>query len=157
MLPALPTPLSPSPLGQRLWRQVRVLELCLALISALLLGGCSSAGQPPRSTVLKALALQIELTQGSIAQALALETPGLPEVSRVRIEEQQGLAIGEGRGLRLAGRFDWRLAGDPIRIDSPFELFLQRGERGQSWRLARPIGPQQQNQPQEWQIDPLPI
>jgi len=91
--------------------------------------------------LLDALALQIQLTQGSIARALELETPGLPQVSRVRVEDQQAMPIGDARGLRLAGRFDWRLADDPIRVDSPFELYLARGERGQSWRLARPGAP----------------
>jgi hypothetical protein len=105
----------------------------------------------------QALALQIELTQGSIARALALDAPGLPEVSRVRIATQQAVTIGDGRGLRLAGQFDWRLAGDPIRVDSPFEIYLQRGERGQSWRLARPISTDNDGQPQEWLIDPLPL
>jgi len=129
----------------------------LVLLLPLSLAGCSGMPQPPRTTLLSALALQIQLTQGSIAQALSLDPPGMPEVSRVRIEAQQSLPIGDGRGLRLAGRFDWRLAQDPIRVDSPFEIYLQRGERGQSWRLARPLGPVAAGQPQEWLIDPLPI
>ena len=114
--------------------------LLVALLLPLGLVGCAGPGQPPRSVLLDALALQIQLTQGSIAQALELEPPGLPQVSRVRVEEQQAVSIGDARGLRLAGRFDWRLAADPIRVDSPFELFLARGERGQTWRLARPLG-----------------
>jgi len=146
-----------QPRWQPVWRALRQLLLCAVLLVPLLLGGCSGMAQPPRTTVLQALALQIELTQGSIAQALALEAPGAPEVSRVRIQAQQSLTIGDGRGLRLAGQFDWRLAGDPIRVDSPFEIYLQRGERGQSWRLARPIGPGEDGAPQQWLIDPLPI
>jgi hypothetical protein len=74
----------------------------------------------------------------------------------VRVAEQQAVPIGEGRGLRLAGQFDWRLSGDPIRVDSPFELYLQRGERGQSWRLARPVG-SADGTSQDWLIDPLPL
>jgi len=111
------------------------------LLLPLALVACGGPGQPPRAVLLDALALQIQLTQGSIARALELETPGLPQVSRVRVEEQQAMPIGDARGLRLAGRFDWRLADDPIRVDSPFELYLARGERGQSWRLARPDSP----------------
>jgi len=111
------------------------------LLLPLALVACGGPGQPPRAVLLDALALQIQLTQGSIARALELETPGLPQVSRVRVEEQQAMPIGDARGLRLAGRFDWRLADDPIRVDSPFELYLARGERGQSWRLARPGSP----------------
>ena len=126
----------PTRLPSRRWL-TRLLAPLLVL--PLLLGGCGGVGQPPRAVLLEALSLQIQLTQGAIAQALRLESGGLPEVSRVRVEEQEPLRIGEARGLRLAGHFDWRLAGDPIRVDSPFELYLQRGERGQSWRLARPI------------------
>jgi hypothetical protein len=137
------------------WRP-RVLGVLLSLVLLLPLVGCGGVGQPPRSTLLAALSLQIELTQGSIAQALRLEPGGTPEVSRVRVAEQQAFPIGEGRGLRLAGQFDWRLSGDPIRVDSPFELYLQRGERGQSWRLARPIKDGANGQIQ-WLIDPLPL
>lgn len=143
----LPSPSPPSrtnlPLLQGLWRGA-LNKLAIGLLLLLLplgLVACGGPGQPPRAVLLDALTLQIQLTQASIAQALELETPGSPQVSRVRVEEQQTLAIGESRGLRLAGHFDWRLADDPIRVDSPFELYLARGERGQTWRLARPGSP----------------
>lgn len=137
MLPALPTPHS-LPAG---WRRAAArLLLSLVLLLPLSLAGCGGPGQPPHAVLLDALALQIQLTQGAIARALELDAPGLPQVSRVRVEEQTALPIGTARGLRLAGHFDWRLAGDPIRVDSPFELYLQRGDRNQSWRLARPSG-----------------
>ena len=149
MLPLLPSPpdRSRSPL-------TLVLAPLLALL--LLLGGCTRGGQPPRSVLLDALSLQIQLTQGAIARALDLEAGGLPEVSRVRVEQQEAIAIGEGRGLHLAGRFDWRLPGDPIRVDSPLELYLQRGARGESWRLARPSG-SSDGSSQDWITDPLPL
>ena len=143
----LPSPSTPSrtvvslPQGLCPWALNRLAVGLLLLLLPVVLVGCGGPGQPPRSVVLDALTLQIQLTQASIAQALELEAPGSPQVSRVRVEEQQSLAIGEARGLRLAGRFDWRLADDPIRVDSPFELYLARGERGQSWRLARPGSP----------------
>ena len=144
MLPSLSPPSRTHvPFPQALWRGAlrRLAAGLLLLMLPFVLVGCGGPGQPPRSVVLDALTLQIQLTQASIAQALELEAPGSPQVSRVRVEEQQALAIGEARGLRLAGRFDWRLADDPIRVDSPFELYLARGERGQSWRLARPGSP----------------
>lgn len=129
--------------------------LPLLLVVSVALSGCQGPGQPPRAVLLQALSLQIELTQGAIARALDLEAQGLPEVNRVRVEEQQAIPIGDQRGLRLAGRFDWRLPGDPFRVDSPFELFLVRGEKGQTWRLARPVGG---GDPlQDWVTDPLPL
>jgi hypothetical protein len=149
MLPVLPTP-------RPLRRVLAALLLAVTLLLPLGLSGCGGPGQPPRSVLLDALSLQIHLTQGAIARALELEAGGLPEVSRVRVEEQQAVRIGEAPGLRLAGRFDWRLANDPIRVDSPFELYLQRGERGESWRLARPSGTTD-GSVQEWILDPLPL
>lgn len=137
------------------WRRGVALLLPLLLVIGLSIAGCQSPGQPPRSVLLQALALQIELTQGAIAQALDLEAEGMPEVNRVRVEEQQSLRIGDGNGLRLTGRFDWRLPGDAFRVDSPFELYLLRGEKGQTWRLARPVGGR--DAVQDWLTDPLPL
>lgn len=159
-MPALLRRAQPEPSGtllpgwsRRLWGWL----LPLLLLLSTTLAGCGGVGQPPRSVLLQALELQIQLTQGAIARALALEAGGTPEVSRVRVAEQGTVRIGEAKGLRLVGQFDWRLAGDPIRVDSPFELFLQPGERGQSWRLARPTGPVGADGVQSWITDPLPL
>jgi hypothetical protein len=148
MLPVLPTPAHRG--GPRRW-----LVLLLTPLLCLGLAGCFGAAMPPRRVVLEALNLQISLTQSAIAQALDLESQALPELSRVRVEQQQKLRIGELAGVRLSGRFDWRLAGDSFQVDTPFELYLQRGERRQSWRLARPIG--MQDGEQQWLSDPLPL
>jgi hypothetical protein len=157
MLPAPRPSAQPSPFTS-LWMALgrRLLALVLPLLLVLSLSACGNGGQPPRSVLLQALALQIQLTQGAIAQALELEAGGLPEVSRVRVAEQQAMRIGEAPGWRLAGAFDWRLPGDRIRVDSPFELYLQRGARGESWRLARPSG-SPDGSTQAWITDPLPI
>ena len=147
------------PVRQPLRRLLRPLaSALLALLLLLPLSACGGSSQPPRGVLLSALALQIQITQGAIAQALELEpsAEAAPQVSRVRVAEQQPVSIGEARGLRLAGQFDWRLSGDPIRVDSPFELYLQRGERGQSWRLARPSG-SPDGSTQAWLTYPLPL
>jgi hypothetical protein len=153
MLPALPSPRPWQP-----WRALkRLAVLALLLLMPLGLAGCGRGGAPPQATVQSALALQIELTQGAIAAALDLPPAGTPRVSHVRIERRSGVRIGAGQGLRLEGHFDWQLANDPVKVDSPFEIYLQRGERGQSWRLARPGGGDAEGQAQQWLIDPLPI
>jgi hypothetical protein len=128
----------------------------LVLLISLGLGGCSGRGQPAASVVQSALALQIQLTQAAIAEALQLKTPGAPEVSHVRVVSTDSVRIGDGRGVHLNGDFDWRLAGDPVRVNSPFDIYLQRGERGQSWRLARPQG-SEPGTSQVWITDPLPV
>jgi hypothetical protein len=165
MLPPLPTPaLAPRRLPVALplaplRRALAALSLFLVLLLPLGLSGCGG-GQPSQRLLLDALALQIQLTQEQVADALGLESGGLPEVSRVRVEQQQALRIGEARGLRLTGRFDWRLRGDPIRVDSPFTLYLQRGDRGESWRLAQPTATSAASADsiaQEWFTYPLPL
>lgn len=155
MLPPLPTPAA-APGWAPLRRTCAALALMAALLLPLGLAGCGGTGQPSQRVLLDALALQIRLTQEQVAAALGLPSGGIPEVSRVRVEEQESLRIGEARGLRLAGRFDWRLSGDPIRVDSPFTLYLQRGERGESWRLAQPSVTGKASEP-DWFTTPLPL
>jgi len=152
MLPAPPVPatIRQGPIPARLGGP----RLVVLLVLLVVLAGCQAIGQPPRQVLLDALELQIALTQQSIAQALDLPPPGPPQVSRVRVKRQEAVAIGEAKGLHLTGQFDWRLADAPYRVDSGFELFLQRGEKGQSWRLARP---RQEGESVGWVTDPLPV
>ena len=135
MLPQLSSPVSGlKRVFRRLLHAVCVLSIVVSLTAC---GG----SQPPRALLNEALSLQIQLTQSAIASSLDLSPmPIAPSVSRVRVEDQESLALGDEQGLRISGRFDWQLPGDRVQVDSPFELFLQRGSRGQSWRLARPKG-----------------
>ena len=152
MLPQLLPPVaSHFHLGSRLLRGLAH-GLCLLL----LLSSLTSCGgsQPPRALLNEALSLQIQLTQTAISKSLNLPPMSVvPNVSRVRVEEQEDLKLGEQSGLRVSGRFDWQLPGDRVQVDSPFEVYLQRGERGESWRLARPNGPDQNQQ--SWLLYPL--
>jgi hypothetical protein len=144
--------------GER-WRRRGIQHLWSVVLVGLLgfgLAGCVSPNGPPQGTLLNALALQIQLTQADVAQALSLESVGAPLVSRVRVEEQEPVTIGQGSGLRIAGRGDWRLGNDPFRVAAPFEIFLERGARGESWRLARPAGRAPEGE-QEWLTYPLPL
>ena len=81
---------------------------------------------------------------------------GDPVVSRVRIEDEEPVRFGEQWGLKLVGRFDWQLPGDRVQVDSPFEIYLEQGERGESWRLARPSG-SSDGLSQDWLTYPLPL
>ena len=135
MLPQLSLPVSAF---KRVLR--RLLQVLCVLSIVVSLTACNGS-QPPRALLNEALALQIQLTQSAIASSLDLTPmPIAPSVSRVRVEDQESFALGDEQGLRISGRFDWQLPGDRVQVDSPFELFLQRGSRGQSWRLARPKG-----------------
>ncbi len=135
MLPQLSLPVSAFK------RVVRRLLQVLCVLSILVSLTACNGSHPPRALLNEALALQIQLTQSAIASSLDLTPmPIAPSVSRVRVEDQESFALGDEQGLRISGRFDWQLPGDRVQVDSPFELFLQRGSRGQSWRLARPKG-----------------
>ena len=135
MLPQLSLPVSAFK------RVVRRLLQTLCVLSIVVSLTACNGSQPPRALLNEALALQIQLTQSAIASSLDLTPmPVAPSVSRVRVEDQESFALGDEQGLRISGRFDWQLPGDRVQVDSPFELFLQRGSRGQSWRLARPKG-----------------
>ncbi|WP_170951948.1 hypothetical protein [Synechococcus sp. N5] len=135
MLPQLSLPVSAF---KRVVR--RLLQVLCVLSIVVSLTACNGS-QPPRALLNEALAMQIQLTQSAIASSLDLTPmPIAPSVSRVRVEDQESFALGDEQGLRISGRFDWQLPGDRVQVDSPFELFLQRGSRGQSWRLARPKG-----------------
>ena len=135
MLPQLSLPVSAFK------RVVRRLLQVLCVLSIMVSLTACNGSQPPRALLNEALALQIQLTQSAIASSLDLTPmPIAPSVSRVRVEDQESFALGDEQGLRISGRFDWQLPGDRVQVDSPFELFLQRGSRGQSWRLARPKG-----------------
>ena len=135
MLPQLSLPVSGF---KRVLR--RLLQALCVMAVVVSLTACNGS-QPPPALLNEALALQIQLTQSAIASSLDLTPmPIAPSVSRVRVEDQESFALGDEQGLRISGRFDWQLPGDRVQVDSPFELFLQRGSRGQSWRLARPKG-----------------
>ena len=135
MLPQLSLPVSGF---KRVLR--RLLQALCVLSIVVSLTACNGS-QPPRALLNEALALQIQLTQSAIASSLDLTPmPIAPSVSRVRVEDQESFSLGDEQGLRISGRFDWQLPGDRVQVDSPFELFLQRGSRGQSWRLVRPQG-----------------
>ena len=148
MLPQLSLPVSGF---KRVLR--RLLQALCVLSIVVSLTACNGS-QPPRALLNEALALQIQLTQSAIASSLDLTPmPIAPSVSRVRVEDQESFALGDEQGLRISGRFDWQLPGDRVQVDSPFELFLQRGSRGQSWRLARPKGGSEDRQ--AWLTYPL--
>ncbi|MFN7677871.1 MAG: hypothetical protein ACK5QW_04655 [Cyanobacteriota bacterium] len=151
------SPIPPHPRGGwgPRWARAGLVLAALALVT-LSLAGCLPSNGPPQGTLLQALALQIQLTQADVARALDLDHVGQPLVSRVRVERQDPVTIGSNSGLRLTGRFDWRLGKDPYRVDAPFEIFLERGSRGESWRLARPDGSAPEGT-QDWLTYPLPL
>ena len=126
----------------------------LFLISLLLIS-CSWTSQPPRNIVFEALQTQIIATQTSISESLGLDPMiNVPKVSRVRVTHHDEQQVEDERFVHLVGSFDWQLPQDSIRVDSAFDLYLQRGQRGEGWTLARPVGGQGDDV-QHWLLYPL--
>ena len=129
-----------------------VVSLCLI---SLLLISCSWTSQPPRNIVNEALQTQIVTTQASISESLGLDPMiNIPKVSRVRVIHHDEVQVQGENFVHLEGSFDWQLPQDSIRVDSAFELYLQRGQRGDGWTLARPVGGQGDDV-QHWLLYPL--
>ena len=66
---------------------------------------------------------------------------------------QEQIKLDGAHLVHLLGSFDWQLPGDSMRVDSVFELFLEQGEHGDSWSLARPLASSPGQQ--QWQLFPL--
>ena len=132
-----------------------LLSFVCVIILACVLSACSLSQDPPRSIVIEALQTQIVATQASISESLGLDpTVSVPSVSRVRIDQQESLKLEGERFIHLEGSFDWQLPRDSVRVDSAFELFLQRGQRGEGWTLARPLAGHTDDA-QHWLLYPL--
>ena len=136
------------------WLLRRLRQICLFCLMAVMMTACSLGHEPPRSIINEALAQQIVITQSAIASSLDLPvSTEVPSVSRVRIEQQEQIKLDGAHLVHLLGSFDWQLPGDSMRVDSVFELFLEQGEHGDSWSLARPLASSPGQQ--QWQLFPL--
>ena len=106
------------------------------MISLLLTVGlvsCSPSAGPPRSVVLDALSLQIELTQTSIAQSLDLPPmSGHPKVSRVRIEERERSKWTDVVECTCRVNSTGSCRVIVSQVDSPFDLYLEQGENSKA-------------------------
>ena len=141
---------------QSLSRMTRqLLTVVSGLLIVVTLSSCTLRNEPPRAIVIEALQSQIQSTQVSIAQSLDLQpVASAPAVSRVRVDHQEVLKVEGERFIHLEGSFDWQLPRDSVRVDSTFDLYLQRGPRGEGWSLARPVSSSGDNT-QRWLLYPL--
>ena len=141
---------------QSLSRMARQLLTVLSgLLIVMALSSCTLRNEPPRAIVIEALQSQIQTTQVSIAQSLDLQpVASAPDVSRVRVDHQEVLKVEGERFVHLEGSFDWQLPRDSVRVDSAFDLYLQRGAHGEGWSLARPAT-DRGSEAQRWLLYPL--
>ncbi len=101
--------------------------------------------------------MQIELTQDAISKPLDLKSPNKSTIRNLYIEGQETVSLEDHKEIRhIFGYFCWQLPGTTQSFKSPFELFLESGEKQQSWRLAKPVGSFDQIS-QGWETYPLEI
>jgi hypothetical protein len=117
--------------------------MLLVTILCLMAGGCGFRVLiPDLLLVKKAIALEVTLDQKQVSQQL-LRSETVPkfELGRVTISQIEPMIIQNLESYRITGNYDltvelprqnWKLKGNP------FEVYLQRQQQGQTWRLARP-------------------
>ena len=132
----------------------KIFPLILAFLISLTSFGCVSTRYPPSSVLKDALALQMDLTEQSLDKVVELEE-GLIEVVSVKPSSINYVQSQEGKVLSISGRCDCKFPGLKEKNDIPFQLFLEQGSKGESWRLARPNT--SRGVIREWTTYPLPI
>ncbi len=116
--------------------------------------GCASSRFPPNSVLKDALELQIDLTERSLENVVDLDE-GFVRIVSVKPSSVEYLPNQEGRLLSVKGRCDCEFPGLKDQVDTPFQLFLEQGDKRESWRLAKPIATG--SLIKDWSTYPLPI
>ncbi len=134
---------------QRFGSSILIILLCFTQY------GCQGFRNPPDSVVKEALQLQIQMTHDSLNKFLALDHH-IAEVVRVKVDSTNYVQFEEGKLLSVSGYSYCKFPDLAEKVASPFNLFLERGEKGQSWRLAK--GSFSSNSSfNQWTTYPLPI
>ncbi len=117
--------------------------------------GCTVFQNPPNSVLKDALEVQMNLTHLLLDELLEIDEQ-TPELSHIRIDSREYLDDLNGRVVSIYGHLDYRYPDEKEKINTSFHLFLERGAKGESWRLAKPIQTSVDTS-KEWMTFPLPI
>ena len=134
----------------------RFAPFLIALTLGLVLLSCGSSLQPSRRVLVDALSLQVKMNENSFKGVFDEEATSSPEIVSAIFLESEVVQPDDGKIVKIMGRFDWRYAGDTTRKNNYFEVFLEQGNRKQSWRLAKPLE-SQDGESNDWMTFPLPI
>lgn len=97
---------------------------------------------PDLLLVKQAIALQITLDQQQVNQELLVsETLPKLELARVTISHIEPMVIQNLESYRIRGSYDLKIKLPRRHLtqkQNPFDVYLQRQQRGETWRLARP-------------------
>ncbi len=115
----------------------KVLPFILAYWLCLTTLGCVSSRYPPETVLKEALLMQIGLTERLLDGAFDLDE-GFADVISVKADSIKVVENTKNSIISVSGKSDLRFLGTKEKTSSFFQLYLQKGEKGESWRLARP-------------------
>jgi hypothetical protein len=132
-------------------------------ILILLLSSCSvtfSLGgfQPTRDVVQRALALELSQNQQQLRQHLSRyvdrgdKMPNY-EIKRVEIWKEEPLKIEDLLSYHIRGSYNLTIQLPDKRVterQNSFDLYLQRQTEGKTWRLAKPVTPEENDEAPAW-------
>jgi len=116
----------------------RICYVIIAFFLCFALSGCVGSINPPDSVLIDALEIQVQLTENSLEDLLDLEEGSL-DILSVNVDSTNFVESQGSRIISVAGDVDCRFTGSIETTNTPFQLFLERGEKQQSWRLAKPL------------------
>ena len=131
---------------------------CLLILTLLLCftqAGCTALSGPPKAVLKDAIQVQMQLTHRSLDEVLDLDEQ-IVQIGSVNLDSTMIVPNQESRLISVSGSFNCRFPGASNEENLPFNLFLERGEKGQSWRLAMPSA-LSNGLFIEWNTYPLPI
>ncbi len=102
-----------------------------------------------------ALEFQFELIDSKLDSTIGIkEDP--PEIIDIEVRDLSQIKEMENNILSIRGVFEWRLLDEIKTTNSAFQIFLEQGERNESWRLARPVL-SSKGELKGWETYPIPI
>lgn len=130
---------------------MRKFYLLLVAILCLVVSGCGVKLLIPDMVLVKqAIARQITLDQKQVARQLFWsETVPKFQLQRVTISAIEPMVIQNLQSYQVRGSYDLTLKFSKRQWQqqqNPFEVYLQRQQRGETWRLARPQIESQNNE-----------
>lgn len=125
-------------------QSVKIKSILKIILLGVLLGvlsACREIGPGPNIFLIEqGILMHLSQTQGQLIQQLGTNPPEL-EITRITIKKQKPLLIEELQGFEIQGKYDLTVhlpKRDIVQANKPFDLYFQRQQKAQTWRLAVP-------------------
>lgn len=121
-----------------------MIRLIFTAILIALLTACQAVGPGPSITLVEqAIAMQLNQTQQQLGRQLSLSQPPELEITHIGVKQREPLTIENLQAFRVRGNYDLRIklpSKEILQRNKPFDVYLQRQQQAQTWRLAIPVG-----------------